>query len=241
MLKLDIVYRCCELETGNKPKRSCRPLWFSKEKSLINLLEEFKFKKNSTDCEVRFHAIHDGPIGPLHAILSDYNCINIDKVAFNSNEKSLETCLSYASGLPTTDYIYFIEDDYFHRSNSLEALIEGLSINPLVSLYDHPDRYTRTDDIDFCKTQLFLGQRNYWRTAESTTCSWATTQDKYLECVYEQASKFKLNDRELFRALIKENNIRLIAPMKGLSTHCHHPFLSPFLDWAAIASKEDNG
>lgn len=232
-MKLHVIYRCCELETGSKPKRPCRPHWFDKEKLLLNLLEEFKFKQANQICDVEFSAIHDGPTGPLYDILNGYKWINLDKINRNSNEDSLLSSLDFAAGIPDTDYIYFVEDDYLHRAGSLNTLLSGFKYNSLVTLYDHPDRYIRTDDVDYGRTQLFLDQSNscYWRTGESTTCTWAITQDLYLSHVYKLAMKHKLNDRELFRELYRER-IRLISPMNGFSTHCHEPFLSPNINWA---------
>ena len=231
-MRLHIIYRCCELETGNKPKRECRPHWFDKEKLLLNLLEEFKFKQANQICDVEFSAIHDGPIGPLYDILNGYKFINLDKINRNSNEESLLSSLDFAKGIPDTDYIYFVEDDYLHKPGSINALFGGFKYNSLITLYDHPDRYTRTDDVDYGRTQLFLDNSNncYWRTGESTTCTWAITQDLYLSHVAKVALKHKLNDRELFRELYRER-IKLISPMRGFSTHCHEPFLSPLVEW----------
>lgn len=233
--KLHIIYRCCELETGSKPKRDCRPHWFSKEKCLMNLLDEFKFKQANNLCDVRFSAIHDGPVGPLYDILNDYNWINVDKINYSSNEMSLAATLDHAMGIPETDYIYFVEDDYLHKSGAINALLKGFEFNSLVTLYDHPDRYTRTDDVDYGRTQVFIDNSNncYWRTAESTTCTWAVTQDLFIYRVHKLANRYLLKDRELFRALYKENT-KLLSPMSGFSTHCHEPFLSPFVDWSNI-------
>jgi hypothetical protein len=232
-MKLHVIYRCCELETGSKPKRPCRPHWFDKEKLLVNLLEEFKFKQANQICDVEFSAIHDGPTGPLYDILNGYNWINLDKINYNSNEMSLAATLDHAMGVPSiADYIYFVEDDYLHRAGSLNALLSGFQFNSLITLYDHPDRYTRTDDIDYGRTQLFLDHSNscYWRTAESTTCTWAITQDLFSSHMHNLANKHLLNDRALFRELYRER-IRLISPMNGFSTHCHDPFLSPNVNW----------
>jgi hypothetical protein len=225
---IDIIYRCCELETGTKPKRSCRPHWFSKEKCLNNLLKIFNNK-------VRIHAIHDGPCGPLFDILKNNNVL-IDKINYCDNDKSLRYNLNYAKNIVKTDILYFLEDDYYHTIDALETLIEGFNISAsinkenVITLYDAMDRYTRSDDIDYHKTLIKLGSTRYWRTAESTTCTWAISQDLYNSKVYNEAIKFGLNDRELFRYL-RSQNIVLFTPMVGASTHCHEPFVSPFINW----------
>lgn len=224
---LNVVYRCCELETGNKPKRDCRPFWFSKENCLNILIKEFN---NSL---IKMHAIHDGPKGPLFSILESNN-IHIEKINCNSNKESLATTLDYALNLDGT-YLYLVEDDYLHKQNSYNVLIDGLkTIGLHLTLYDHTDRYTRQDDIDYGKTKLFLGQYCHWRTAESTTCTWATTQDYYKSTLYELAKYYLLEDREFFRKCKEYGVPPLMTPIPGYSTHCHTPFVSHYTNWSSL-------
>lgn len=224
---LNVVYRCCELETGSKPKRDCRPFWFSKENCLEILIQEFRKEA------VTIHAIHDGPKGPLFSILES-NDIYIEKINCNSNKESLATTLDYALELDGT-HLYLVEDDYLHKQNSYNVLIDGLkTIGLHITLYDHPDRYTRQDDIDYGKTKLFLGQYCHWRTAESTTCTWATTQDYYRSTLYELAKYYLLEDREFFRKCKEYGVVPLMTPIPGYSTHCHAPFVSHYTNWSSI-------
>lgn len=183
----------------------------------------------------RITIIHDGPTGALYEYIKSSmdttsQNINLYKIRYNSNEKSLIESLNYGRE-STSKYIYFLEDDYYHKPNSRTVLFEGLNLNTqfrkIVSLYDHPDRYTRTDDMDYGHTRLFLGNRAHWRTAESTTCTWAVETSLYKNEVFDVAMAYKLNDRGFFRA-IYESNIRLITPIPAMSTHCHEPFISPF-------------
>lgn len=231
-MRISLIYRCCETDT----KGPARPKYFSKLNCLNNMLDVFKYNDKPKEVEVKIHAIHDGPCGPLHEQL-EWCDVEIEKINVNSNAQSLELSLGFASGLYETDIIYFLEDDYLHTDNALKVLLEGFTIagavnkSNIVTLYDHPDRYTRSDDIDRGQTHLFLGNLKYWRTAESTTCTWAIRQDTFIEeKVYEDAVKYGLNDRELFRSLNKRGII-LFTPMLGASTHCHLPFMSPFIDW----------
>lgn len=230
-MNIDIIYRCCELESGSKPKRSCRPYWFSKEKCLNNLLKIFNNK-------VKIHAIHDGPEGPLLDILKQNNVL-INKIYYGDNNQSLMYNLNYAKNLSKTDIIYFVEDDYLHAHDALNVLKEGFDVSDrineenIITLYDIPDRYTREDDIDYHQTLIKLGETKYWKTAESTTCTWAVKQSLFNSKIYDIAIKFGLRDRELFRYL-RSQNIILFTPMTGSSTHCHNPFLSPFINWETI-------
>ena len=155
------------------------------------------------------------------------------------------SCLLLAKELTKTDIIYFLEDDYLHKYESYDAIIDGFNLiknnNNLsfLSLKDHPDRYTRTDDIDYGRTNVYLGNKHHWRTAESTTCTWAISQDDYMEFGFDLAVKHLLNDRAFFREALTMGK-RLVTPMPGASTHCHMPFLSPFVDWEYISNEYGN-
>lgn len=228
MTKIQVVYRCCEEDT----KKEFRPPKFSKERCLRNFLDVFRYNPIK-DVEVQINAVHDGPCGILHQTL-DFLDIPIEKIDFKNNLQSLEYCLFFAAGAPESDIIYFVEDDYLHTDDALETLLEGFSLtkDSIISLYDHPDRYTRNDDVDYEKTKIVLGKKKYWRTAESTTCTWAITSKLY-ERVFDVAYEYGLYDRGLFRALALRN-IKLHTPMVASSTHCHMPFMSPFVDWSDL-------
>jgi hypothetical protein len=234
-MKTTLIYRCCEADT----KQQFRPNGFSKVKCLNNLFNQFIYY-NRLFNDFRIIAVHDGPKGDLYDILSDRQDdghAKIIKIDYQSNQKSLEHVLDLAQNI-NTDIIYFVEDDYLHKTGAAAALLEGFLIvqqfmphkKPIVTLYDHPDRYTRTDDADSFDTKIFLGLKEYWRTAESTTCTWATTAKNYRDGIYKNAKEFLLDDRGFFRRLFLTGH-RLIQPMTGYSTHCHLPYLSPYVDW----------
>lgn len=82
------------------------------------------------------------------------------------------------------DVVYFIEDDYMHLPGSPEAILEGLQYFDYVTLYDHPDKYALstcainpyTKRNRFSEsTEVVLGERQVWRTSNSTTMTFAVT------------------------------------------------------------------
>ena len=225
MTKINVVYRCCEEDS----KKQFRPDFFCKLDCLENFLEHFKYDTKVRDVEINIIAVHDGPEGKIFDRL-EYHDLDVHKINFKSNEKSLLYSLSLGNGFEG-DIVYFVEDDYLHREHSVAMLIEGIARNPhgIVSGYDHTDRYTRIDDIDYERTKIILGEKCYWRTAESTTCTWATHQDNFAH-IFPLAINYKLDDRGFFRAMYASGN-KLITPMPGFSTHCHIPYMSPFIDW----------
>lgn len=234
-LEITVIYRCCEGDT----KGAFRPKHFSKINCLNNFLDVFRFNDRPKGISVNIIPVHDGPIGRMYDAFEEYD-IPVEKINVNSNAKSLETCLDVASGLPVTDIIYFLEDDYLHTENAVISLLDGFNVaeelnrSNIISLYHHPDRTSRTDDIDRGQTFILKGRTGYWRTAESTTCTWAVKQDTYLnDNIYQKALKYGLNDREFFRAMRPEGTI-LFNPILSASTHCHEPFMGDFIDWANL-------
>lgn len=232
-MKLTVIYRCSEEDS----KRQHRPPWFSKWKCLNNFLDIFKYADKILGVNIEIIAVHDGPRGLLHDFL-EFNDISIQKINIGSNAGSLDYCLKLATNLDT-DIIYFLEDDYLHVEYSPHILLDGFDVaktlkkSHIVSLYDHADRYHRVDDIDYGQTNVLLGSWRHWRTAESTTCTWAVSKETYMNDVYDLANKFSLDDRGLFRALRTKDTV-LFTPITGASTHCHLPFMSPLVEWSKV-------
>jgi hypothetical protein len=89
------------------------------------------------------------------------------------------------------DYVYLIEDDYIHRLDSREILLEGLDIADYVSLYDHPDKYFLDESgggnpfnyKKLWKTRVYITKSTHWREINSSTMTFAcrvkTLQEDY--------------------------------------------------------------
>ena len=69
------------------------------------------------------------------------------KIEGGSSAQSFNRTLDYVMkmNLGADDCVYFLEDDYIHRSTALTVLKEGLERAHYVSLYDHPDKYIPGD------------------------------------------------------------------------------------------------
>lgn len=230
-MKILIVYRCCENETIQSSIKTFRPQWFNKIIGLDSILNEIQ-----RDVDVKFIAIHDGPPGVLYQYLLDKS-VEIQKINECSNEKSLKYCLDFAkSKYKDHDVLYFVEDDFLHRKGWLPVLKEGVAAFKLVTLYDHLDRYIRTDDIKL-DLKIQITKESHWRIAESTTCTWAVSTDIFM-AVYDEAIRFLLNDRAMFRHF---HNIKipLWTCIPGYSTHVVATLYSPCINWEQI-NKEVN-
>jgi FkbM family methyltransferase len=223
--KLNIIYRGCNLENPNEPSRPGRPKGFSKIDCFYTLHRAIKNYNNVN----KVYIIIDGDKGYLSDYIESlgYKIIYIDA---KSNEKSLKYCYELASSIDDDNNIYFVEDDYWHTENALSVINEGIINFGLTTGYDHTDRYTRTDDISYGKEYIKLSENHYWRTAESTTCTWAVSRTLYNK-INDVAKEELLNDRNFFRKLYSRN-IKLHTPIPSVSTHVMEGYISPFFKFS---------
>lgn len=224
--KINIIYRGCNLEKPEQPLRYLRPNGFDKRKCFYTLHKTIQNYVENVD---KIFIIIDGEKGYLSDYIESlgYEVMWID---FKSNEKSLKYCYDLATTIEDSNNIYFIEDDYWHNENALEIINEGIEMFGLVTGYDHMDRYTRTDDIFYEKESIKLTKNCHWRTAESTTCTWAVSR-KIFDFVESIAKHELLEDRNFFRRIFLEKNIRLYTPIPAVSTHMAEGYMSPFFKY----------
>lgn len=174
-------------------------------------------------------------------------CENIDKsqiekVSMGNGAKTFNLALDKAIALKDEEYIYFVENDYLHKPNSKNILIEGLSLGaPYVTLYDHPDKYIdpTIGGNPFCKggaenTRVYLSKSVHWKITNSTTMTFATTvktlkQDEAI--LRKWTADAHPNDFQMFLDLAKNNNRFLISSIPGYCTHGETRWLSPLDNW----------
>ena len=73
------------------------------------------------------------------------------------------------------DLVLLSEDDYLYLPAAFRELVTAAEAIPEASyftLYDHRDRYTRTDDADGARARVYLAGDRHWRTVESTCMSY---------------------------------------------------------------------
>lgn len=221
---LNIIYRLCELEAdGNL--RPHRPKWFSKQKCLRSFLLSLEYCKDRIG-KVIF--VHDGEPGPLMDMIKNDEVVKIND---KSNLLSLYKTLEIADQIGGN--IYFVEDDYLHKLESIAKINSVLPELKLVNGYDHLHRYTETNDIPY-ELKIILRDNYHWRTAESTCCTYAVEESLYKQ-ISPLIREFGLDDRGLFRRL-HEMNIPLWTALPGLTTQID-PYLSPGVDWETFNSK----
>jgi len=117
------------------------------------------------------------------------------------------------------DCLYFVEDDYLHKPNAPEILLEGLERFDYVTLYDHPDKYRNSNMPlnPYAKmnrysepTEVIEGPLSVWRTTNSTTMSFAVNgktlkEDKDIWSITGYATRDV--DFDIFCALTKQKTL----------------------------------
>ena len=236
--KVAIIYKTCEKELNKSEFKDERPEWYDKKKCFSSFYKSLS--KCSQDIDV--HVVFDGNIdGDFATFIKSHEGINFISVDIKSMYKANQYCYQLAEGLDF-DYCYFLEDDYLHREDAISVLVDGLQHfddKHVLSLYDHPDRYTRDDDLTKDKESVFALPSGHWRTGESTTHTFALSKKTLMDNKdIFNTEAFYTNDRDLFRALYTQRGIRLVTPLPGRSTHGNKYFLSPYTNWEAV--NEDN-
>lgn len=233
-MKIDIIYRCCGKETEEwrgGERRASRPIWFDKRACYKSVWD----MTNSDPSTFSMHIIWDGPLSPLAHYIAGMR-VSDGAIYYTKTEAKYDSITEQwdLADKLTGDWIYFVEDDYLHTPDAARVMVEGVNKFDLFSLYDHLDRYTRSDDITTGKETVALSHSCHWRTAESTCSTWACSR-KLWNDIREKARKFGPNDRSFFYDLIA-NNVRLWTPIPARSTHCVKGYMSPLVDWDSVAA-----
>jgi hypothetical protein len=235
-MKLDIIYRCYNAELNNPGEEGyvpstgrVRPIWYDKIRCLQTFITAVEYASDITD---RIIFLHDGPKGKLYdKIPSKYEIVCINEL---TDGGSLAVAHNIADQL--TNHIYFAEDDYLHLQTSVKIVYDGLETFNLVTPYDHLHRYINDDDITKGRDYIAFSRKTncHWRTSESTCNSWATTRAMWNGIVGQLAKQFRPYDRDLFRTLFTQHNIRLWNPIPGVTTQVDEN-MSPGVDWEKFA------
>ena len=145
------------------------------------------------------------------------------------------------------DLIYFVEDDYLHKKESLKEMIftyerisSQLNKDIIICPADYPYLYAKSDI-----TQNFLGQNYHWRKVNETLCTFLTSRkmvekywDKYLSMCKKEHAPFEKPLHEIYEKEL------CISPIPSLAVHftnINSIFgLSPNVDWEKIWKENEN-
>lgn len=247
---LHIFYRYCQKENG-KP----RPRFYSKSLCLKSLLEAYKRIPGAS-----LSILVDGSIeGDVLAMVE--GSAEIVRATSLGLGGSFLFALQEVARRKLPGLVYLVEDDYLHRHDALEKLIDchRRGFADYITLFDDPLRYHRSDDIppDLpTSSELFVSQKHHWRVIESTTFTFAASgltikqdvdiftehvllREKHPSYVMDRESWRHLQGLGRYRAVVTKR--KLIGAIPSLATHCETTALSPAVDWERIAMEVANG
>lgn len=138
--------------------------------------------------------------------------------------------------------IYFLEDDYLHRTGWANIIEEGLGLPGVdyLTLFDHRDKYFLPVYQDL-QSKIYHTESCHWRTTPSTTNTYAMrykTLLKHLDVHHEFSKNRKITaDHEKFCRL-REMGAELISSLPGWATHAEPEFASPCFNWDQMFFKK---
>jgi hypothetical protein len=185
--------------------------------------------------------------------LMDKYADEVRYVEEKGNAPTFRAAIDWVRDMPKDSLVYLSEDDYLYMPEALPELMLAVDAFPDVeyfTLYDHLDRYTRTDDLRFGRREFIrVSGARHWKVVESTCSTFAARVaalqgvDGFLKrslCV-----NGRTYDRTAWRLVQgvgplffwKVPKRRLVEPLPSLATHLDPPYLAPLVDWAALAAK----
>lgn len=226
---MKLIYRISDVGY-NKVK----PPYIGNENCLKNATQTFK--------QAEWVIIADNTSVPTDKMITKYQS-NITKVSVGHGAGTFNLALTEALRYNDNEVVYFLENDYLHKPESFNVLLEGIDIgSDYISLYDHPDKY-QDGANPFVEgggeiTKVFLSKSCHWKLTNSTTMTFAAKvktlrEDEEILRSFTQGSYPR--DFEMFLAL-RDKGRSLITPLPGYATHGETAWLSPLTNWDDICN-----
>ena len=271
---LDIIVRTCasvNMLTQNKTRLFEEQKIEYTLRTIRSLLHSANFDLQLKKLKINFKVIdHNSSEENLKKIddvfkkfNTDYKIINLDVSKFKdqidkTNQRGETVTSNQMSNMAnihqslleakkSEDLIYFVEDDYLHKRNSIKEMIftyERISsqINSeiIICPADYPYLYAKTE-----ATLNFLGHKSHWRKVGETLCTFLTSKqiiekywDKYVSMCQREHAPFEKPMHEIYEKEL------CISPIPSLAVHftnINSIFgLSPNMDWKKIWDENEN-
>ena len=271
---LDIIVRTCasvNMLTQNKTRLFEEQKIEYTLRTIRSLLHSANFDLQLKKLKINFKVIdHNSTEENLKKIddvfkkfNTDYKIINLDVSKFKdqidkTNQRGETVTSNQMSNMAnihqslleakkSEDLIYFVEDDYLHKRNSIKEMIftyERISsqINNeiIICPADYPYLYAKTE-----ATLNFLGHKSHWRKVGETLCTFLTSKqiiekywDKYVSMCQREHAPFEKPMHEIYEKEL------CISPIPSLAVHftnINSIFgLSPNMDWKKIWDENEN-
>ena len=270
---LDIIIRTCasvNMLTQNKSRLFDKEKIEYTTKTIRSLLNSSK-DPDLEQLEINFKVIdHNSTAENLAAIDSvfgefskKYSLINLDVSKFISKidktnqrgEKVTDNQISNMANIHQSlleakkceDLIYFVEDDYIHKKDTLkemvftyERLASQTNSEIILCPADYPYLYAKSE-----MTQNFLGQNYHWRKVNETLCTFLTSKqmiekywDKYVSMCEKEHAPFEKPLHDIYKKEL------CISPIPSLALHFTNVNsifgLSPNVNWKKVWNQNEN-
>ena len=212
-----------------------KPNYINNEKCLSNATNVFK----NADWNIIADNCSDETLSMIQKYQSQINTVSIGHGAGTFN-LALDKALTYDED----EIVYFIENDYLHKTESQKILNEGFSLGAsFVALYDPPDKYL--DPIlggnPYCEgggedTRVYLTESCHWKITNSTTMTFAakvSTLKRVEPILRKYTAGTHPDDFKMFLELRSQGEL-LVTPLPGYATHGETYWLAPLTDWSCI-------
>jgi hypothetical protein len=165
----------------------------------------------------------------------------VEYVSIGHGAGTFNLALDIAINLPDSEIVYFLENDYLHKSEADKIIESGFDLGfDYVTAYDHPDKYLNPIEggNPFCSgraedTRVYLGDYCHWKLTNSTTMTFAA-KAKTLKEDEDVLRKWTKDthpyDFQMFMEL-KQRGRRLASSIPGFATHGETDWLSPLTKW----------
>jgi hypothetical protein len=229
---MKIIYRISD--AGYKKEK---PDYINNETCLKNATTVFK--------DADWYLIADNVSVQTNTMMQKYvplNCTEYQSVGHGAGtfNIALDKALTYNDD----DIVYFIENDYLHKPESVKILKEGFELGAsFVALYDHPDKYLDPSKggNPYCvggaeDTRVYLTDSCHWKITNSTTMTFAakvSTLKRVESVLRKHTSGTHPDDFQMFLELRQLGEL-LITPIPGYATHGETRWLSPLTDWSTV-------
>ncbi len=238
---IEVFLRQCYYSKLQELSDRTRPKWFNK----IKVFENFKNTLNPN--LVNYTIIYDEFYGSIDKTFLGLEK-NVEVINCGSECDSFLRTLEIIQSRNFDDdqIIYLLEDDYLHKPNWCDMILEGFALNPsYLTLYDF--------DFFIAKgylCEIFTTPSSHWRAVPATTQTFACKYKTLIEDL-EIHQKHSINgvkeedgfhfskDYDKFWELQKQERY-LISPMPGWSTHCDENHISPIIDWKQVINHTYN-
>ena len=209
MEKIKIYYR---ISDNSYPKTKL--IGATKEVCLRNFCHTFSEAISGQHVEVVCDNCHDATI----KLVQDLGLPHI--ITADGNAGSLRLVLELALKHDENTLIYSVEDDYLHLPIAPILLQEGIKRADYVTLYDHPDKYTRVYNGGE-HSKVIRTATSHWRYTASTCmtfCTMVKTLREDIDVWLKHTDGPHPHDHRIFIELGKKQR-RLAVCIPGVACH----------------------